>query len=293
MTLSMLIIILCVLATHLLVKNGVSLMVSSRRAKKLSRETKPLPSPADSSNDAVLCAQWDARHLEVKMVEAGILEVGDMTVCDNENCKNCESTRRFNSIGLRRKLYLLSQERARKALADAEEAGQRLATVKAQREQRPAYWPDEAPAWARREIRYNPANFRYEAHYRWVRGDGRSQGMMQYLTDEVAEEIIRDSRDKSPRQVAINDPETGEYLGEFRLDNNGEVIIRRVDGQTASYNHRPREIEHRTKNEYADITVDLLCEVFSNRHIKSDDDDVHEIYDWQGNVLRSLGGRYG
>jgi len=80
-----------------------------------------------STEDRIFeCSVWAARHLEKKLVDAGIIKVIDMEVCENTVCPNCEPTRKASELARRhtwREESLRRQEEEDNALKGASPEG--------------------------------------------------------------------------------------------------------------------------------------------------------------------------
>lgn len=68
-----------------LVLKGVGMLVAADKQPRAIQQA-----PQDKSFE---CAVYEIRLTEQKMVEAGVIQKNEMTICDNESCQNCAQTR--------------------------------------------------------------------------------------------------------------------------------------------------------------------------------------------------------
>lgn len=65
--------------------NGFFFAQSAQRVIK-GKQPKALPTPQKTVFD---CKQYEANSLEMKMVEAGILDMDEVTLCEDDKCPRC------------------------------------------------------------------------------------------------------------------------------------------------------------------------------------------------------------
>ena len=156
---------------------------------------KPLPPPIDTS-----CRLWEVRHTQLKMLDAGIITDEEMSICDNENCRDCATTK--------------------KSLRLMEETNRRLNAIKSQNEYRKEKElerryrqigessipiPDSVPDYAHLETLYDQKYIRQQARWTWTDPDSgkRMAARSMFLPDlniNGAEPFTRSNAERARRR---------------------------------------------------------------------------------------------
>lgn len=118
----------------------------------------PAIEPIDKS-----CRLWEVRHTQMKMLDAGIITDEEMSICDNENCQDCQATKRTvlhnKEVALQRNAIKSQNEyrKQRELNARYRQVGDTSVAI-----------PDNVPSYAHLETRYDPYYMADQAFWTWT-----------------------------------------------------------------------------------------------------------------------------
>lgn len=185
-----------------------NVLSSPKRAKELNGNYEP----CENSDEPLACDALVTRVFEQRLVDAGIMTVADMTVCDSPKCKDCLPTHQAKSDAVR--VHRPPRPKPRNSLPPppkslstgkagmnryAKQGEQRLRLKSKTGEYLEIPWPDEVPTYANFSLEYDASMLQDYVAFKWIdKNTGQTMGRKMILPSfgEVPVAVYSDQNEK-------------------------------------------------------------------------------------------------